>query len=249
MLLLITHKKRKKMMIMAYYFAVETKENNYNAINIKRSRTYSHQAYTYDNPFACTLKEIDEITSTFKNEEELRLALINCYSLNSQNFDKSFRIFYKEGIESRIVSKSIIYEDSREYIEEPTEIIKYIENKSQQNDYNFFRQLADTLSDESITKSLISKIASLIEKSTITGERDEDLDKLNILGTNIVTETTKLLIYQNYINEQGNITYKNKINYEKLHNLVVFISNYKLTLNKDKKSNLKRVKTKENTSN
>ena len=29
------------------------------------------------------IKEIDKITTTFKNEEELRLALINCYSLKS----------------------------------------------------------------------------------------------------------------------------------------------------------------------
>ena len=234
---------------MAYYFAVETKVNNYNAINIKRSRTYSHQAYTYDNPFACTLKEIDEITTTFKNEEELRLALINCFSLDLQKFDKSFTIFYKKGMESRLVSNSILYEDSREYIEEPTEVIKYIENKSLENDYNFFRQLADTLSNESITKSLVSKIASLIEKSIVTVTKDEELDRLNIFGTNIVTETAKLLIYQNYINEQGNISYKNKINYEKLHNIVAFISNYKLTLNKDRTSNLKKIKTKENTSN
>ena len=237
------------MIIMAYYFAVETKENNYDAVNIKRSRTYSHQAYMYDNPFACTLKEIDEITTTFKNEEELRLALINSYSLNSQNFDKSFRIFYKEGMESRIVSKSILYEDSREYIEEPIEVIKYIQNKSQENDYTFFRQLADTLSDESITKSLVSKIATLIENGVVSGNRDEELDKINIFGTNIVIETAKLLIYQNYINEQGNISYKNRINYEKLHNIIAFISDYDLSLNKDKTSNKKRVKIKENTSN
>lgn len=237
------------MIIMAYYFAVETEKNNYNAVNIKRSRIYSNQVYVYDNPFACTLKEIDEITSTFKNEEELRLALINCYSLNLQNFDKSFRIFYKEGMESRIVSKSIIYEDSRELLEEPTEVIKYIENKAKENDYNFFRQLANTLSDESITKSLVSKIATLIEKSIISGEPTEELNKINILGTNLVIETSKFLIYENYINEQGNLSYKNRINYEKLHNIVAFISNYQLSLNKDKTSNLKKVKTKENTSN
>ena len=36
------------MMIMAYYFAVETQNNNYNAINIKRSRAYLHNAYMYE---------------------------------------------------------------------------------------------------------------------------------------------------------------------------------------------------------
>ena len=234
-------------MIMAYYFAVETQKNNYNAINIKRSRTYSHNSYMYENPFACTLKEIDKITTTFKTEEELRLALINCYSLSSENFDKTFTIFYKEGMESRLITSPILYEDSRDFIENPNEIINYIENKSLENNFDFFRQLAITLPAETITKSLVSKIASLIEKSTITGNREEELDRLNIFGGNLVTETVKLLIYQNYINEQGNVTYTNKINYEKLHNLVGFISNYEKTFNKDKASNLKRIK--ENTSN
>lgn len=234
---------------MAYYFAVETQNNNYNAINIKRSRAYLHNAYMYESSFECTLNEIDKITTTFKDEEELRLALINCYSLSSDNFDKTFAIFYKEGMESRLLPNSILYEGSRELIENPNQIIKYIENKSLENDYDFFRQLATTLTDESITKSLVSKIASLIEKSVITGERLEELDRLNIFGGNLVTETVKLLIYQNHINEQGNVTHTNIINYEKLHNLVGFISNYENTLNKENTSNLKRIKTKENTSN
>ena len=228
---------------MAYYFAVETQKNNYNALNIKRTRTYSHKAYRYENPFECTLKEIDQITTTFKNEEELRLALINCFSLNSINFDKSFTIFYKEGMESRLLSSPILYEDSRDFIEEPNEVIGYIENKFYEKDNEFFRQLAATLPDESITKSLVSKIASLIENDT-TNNSKEDLVRLNF-----VTETAKLLIYQNYINEQGSITYINKINYEKFHNLLGFISSYKLTLNKENTSNLKRIKTIKNTSN
>ena len=118
------------MIIMAYYFAVETQKDNYNAVNIKRTRTYSNNAYAYENPFECTLREIDQITTTFKNEEELRLALINCFSLSSVNFDKTFAIFYKEGMESRLITSPIIYEDSRDFIENPNEVIKYIENKS-----------------------------------------------------------------------------------------------------------------------
>jgi len=228
---------------MAYYFAVETQKNNYNALNIKRTRTYSYEAYRYENPFECTLKEIDQITTTFKNEEELRLALINCFSLNSINFDKSFTIFYKEGMESRLIPSPILYEDSRDFIEEPNEVIRYIENKFFEKDNEFFRKLATALPDESITKSLVSKIASLIENDT-TNNSKEDLVKLNF-----VTETAKLLIYQNYINEQGSITYINKINYEKLHNLLGFISSYELTLNKENISAKKRIRTKENTSN
>ena len=57
---------------MAYYFAVETEENSFRAINVKRCRSYRNVLNYYDIPLACTLKEINSITTTFKNEAELR---------------------------------------------------------------------------------------------------------------------------------------------------------------------------------
>ena len=242
MLLLLTQK-RKKMIIMAYYFAVETKQNNYDAINIKRSREYSHNAYTYDNPFACTLKEIDKITTTFKNEEELRLALINCYSLNSKNFDKTFTIFYKEGKESRLIPNSILYENSRELLEEPSKIGEYIKKSYKENNLDFFKELLNQYDDSLITYQ-IKQIISTIEYN-ITAKNfyvkqvicEEDLDSC-----------IKFLMYNYTTDKDGLIRFSKTPNYKKLHNLVALISNYELTLNKDKTSNKKRVKIKENTS-
>ena len=234
---------------MAYYFAVETKKDNFNAISIKRCREYSHKAFMYDNSFACTLEEINKITTTFKNEEELKQALVKSYSLPVEHIEKPLVIFYKEGMDSRLVKGNILYENSSYLIEDVSETIRYIENKSKENDYQFFRQLSTILSNESITKSLVSKIASLIEKSILTGIREKELEEINGLGTNIVIETAKLLIYNNCVNEQGIIGHTKRVNYENLHNLVSFISNYETTLNRDKTSGLKRIKTKENTSN
>ena len=48
------------------------------------------------------------------------------------------------------------------------------------------------------------------------------------------------------INSNGMISYKNTINYEKLHTLVSFISEYKLSLQNDLNNQKRRVK--ENTS-
>lgn len=229
---------------MAYYFAVEIKEDNYDAISIKRSRNYSHKAYTYDNPFACTLKEIDKITTTFKNEEELRLALINCYSLNLQNFDKSFAIFYKDGVVSRIVLGSILYENSRELLEEPSKIREYIKEVYKENNIDFFKKMLNQYNDSLITYQ-IKKIISVIEYN-ITAKgfyikkvmSEEDLDYF-----------VKLLMHNYITDKDGFIRFSKTSNYEKIHNLVAFISDCELTLNKDKTSNLKKVKIKENTSN
>ena len=69
-----------------------------------------------------------------------------------------------------------------------------------------------------------------------------------LIGNELVEETTKLLIYENHMDDKGTISYTNKINYENLHNLVSFITDYEKSLNKDKTSKQKRVLAQENAS-
>lgn len=228
---------------MAYYFAVENPKNSYNAINIKRCRSYTHKTFTYDNAFACTLQEIDKITTTFKNEEELRLALINCYSLKVETFDKPLTIFYKEGTESRLIPESILFEESREFLEEPSKINEYIIKKYKENNLDFFKKLLNQYNDSLITYE-INQIISTIEYN---------INAKNFYIKKAINEKSfdyfiKHLIYNYTTDEDGLIKFSKIPNYERLHNLVVLISDYERTLNKDKTSNLKRVRTKKNTS-
>ena len=89
--------------IMAYYFAVETEENSFNAINVKRCRHYFNTTNNYTEPLACTLKEINDVTTTFANEEELKKMLLSVYSLKEEDYNKPLAIFYLNGIERRLV--------------------------------------------------------------------------------------------------------------------------------------------------
>lgn len=219
---------------MAYYFAVETEENSFNAINVKRCRSYFNTLNNYDEPLACTLKEIDKVTTTFANEEELRNMLLNVYSLTINDYNKPLAIFYLNGIERRLVNGGILYEDSREMLEEPKLVIEYIKDLCLNKDSAFFREIAEIYPNDSICKSLICKIASILE-GNIKGD---------IPIESLVVETSKILMNNTKINESGMIIYKNTINYEKLHTLVAFISQYKLSLmNKNK-----MIRVKENTS-
>lgn len=231
---------------MAYYFAVETEENNYVAINIKRCRLSFTTNYRYENPFECTLKEINNITTSFKNEEELKKSLANVYVLPEEYFDKPLALIYAEGIERRLVNGNVLYEESRNLLDSSLQVINFIKNKYDEKDCLFFRQLAETYPNDSIIKSRISVIASLIERQQVT--EDTKLKEICSIGDELVEETTKLLIYENDMNNKGTISYTNKINYENLHNLVSFITDYEKSLNKDKKTQHKKVLTQENAS-
>lgn len=225
---------------MAYYFAVETEENSFNAINIKRCRNYFNTTNNYDGPFACTLKEINKITTTFANEQELKKMLLRIFSINETEINKKLAIFYIEGKERRLLKGKVLYEDSRFLLEEPANVIEYIKRKAEENDYVFFKELAKTYSDDSKCNFEILKIASLLEGTIINDEE-------HIQISSLINEILKKLLNDTEIKTSGTIIYKNIINYEKLHVLVSFISDYELSL-KNNKTN-KKIKTIKNTSN
>lgn len=226
---------------MAYYFAVETKENNYTAISIKRCKRNLRTTFRYESPYKYTLEEIDEITSTYTDESELKQALTKVYELTPENIDKPLTIFYAKGMEKRLIKGKILYEDSRTLTEDTSEVIKYIEEKVNDSDFTFFRQLAETLRSDSISKSLVSQLATLIEQKLIT-EDTKTLEKINKTINDSVSTTAKILIYNNHIDEKGVIRPTNKIDYESLHNIVSFISDYEIAINKDKKTEYSKIK-------
>lgn len=233
---------------MAYYLAVETSKNNIVATNIKRCVNYFEANYLYEEPGACSLQEINRITVKYKDEQELKEALIKSYVFKEEWIDKPLTIFYAQDLEQRLVRGKVLYEDSRNMLDNPSLVIDYIETKSKENDYLFFRQLSLILPDDSIGKMLVCKIASLLEEGLISNKRNQELDETNSVGKNLVTETAKLLIHYNQIYDNGMIASGGKINYENLHNVISFISDYEKYLKNSKDSDLKRVKTNKNTS-
>lgn len=233
---------------MAYYFAVQEKNKNYIGANIKKSG-YFDIPYTYSEQCACTLEEIDKYTTRFPNEMFLKRCLISEEILSEKDIEQPLSIIYVEDndkeFQSWQVKGSILYIESKPFIDNPQSVIGYIQNKAKENDYIFFRNLAQTMPATSIGASLVTKIASLLAKSVTTGVREEELDAVNTLGENIVSSTAKILICQNrIIPDTGAITYTNELNYEAFHNLVSYISQYEAVLAKDNNFGYKYLKTK-----
>lgn len=236
---------------MAYYIAVQKEDGSYLGLNIKKSG-YFGNSYTYQERGACTLEEIDRYTTRYSNEAFFKSCLLSEKIFPIDDIEHPLVIYYykkdENGKEERKISDYILYKESKSFVENPALVIEYIFNKAKENDYLFFRQLADTLPANLTTASLVTKIASLLEKNA-TNERDElGLNNCSPLGDNMVTATAKLLIYKNHIiKENGTVTYTKEINHESFHSLLAFISNYEKMQSKDKNSGYtKTLKLEEN---
>lgn len=160
---------------MAYYFAVETEKNSYVAKNIRNSKYFGSQYYK-NVPYECTLGEIDDFTSEFESEDKLKEQLYKEEIIKESDLDKNIAIIFSQEITRRKVGGNILYKDSKVMLDNPSEVIKYIGKVAKEKDSTFFRELSEKLPDGTINKSLVCKVASLIELS-ITDESNKELEK------------------------------------------------------------------------
>ena len=223
---------------MAYYFAVETEEKSYVAKKIRNSRYFGSEYSSINGSYECTLEEIDRFTSEFKNEESLKRHLLSEEIISDADFNKEIAIIYSKGIKIRKVDGNILYSNAKNMLENPNEVVIYIKNKAKEKDSTFFRELSKKLPDGTINKSLVCKVASLIELS-LTNENEQDLDN------DMIEEIAKILIYRTLTKEDGSIVCTDTINTENLHNILSFVREYENTLVKTEN----KTRTLKNTSN
>jgi len=208
---------------MAYYFAVETEENSYVAKKIRNSRLFGSECNSINGSYECTLEEIDRFTTEFKNEETLKRHLLSEEIISYKDYNKEIAIIFSKGIKNRKVDGNILYSDAKNMLQNPNEVVIYIKNKANEKDSTFFRELSEKLPDGTINKSLVCKVAFLIELSLID-ENNKDLDD------NMIEEVAKILIYRTSTKDDGSIECSDAINTENLHNILSFIREYENTL-------------------
>ena len=223
---------------MAYYFAVETEENSYVAKKIRNSRLFGSEHNSINGSYECTLEEIDRFTAEFKSEESLKRHLLSEEIISDSDFNKEIAIIFAEGIKIRKVDGNILYSDAKNMLENPNEVVIHIKNKAKEKDSTFFRELSKKLPDGTINKSLVCKVASLIELS-LTDENNKYLDD------NMIEEVAKILIYRTSTKDDGSIVCTDTINTENLHNILSFVREYENTLVKTEN----KTRTLKNTSN
>lgn len=214
---------------MAYYFAVETTQSAFEALNIKKSETFK-RLYNTESTYECTLEEIDRITTEYLDERQLANDLNGEKILPNFRYNNPLSVIYVNGGEIRKVQGNLLFKDSKKLIENPNLTIEYIINKAKEEDSNFFRKLSLILPENNITTYMISVLATAIENKKIN-HNGHLIDKLKMLfnkrsNDDLIKNVAKSLVEFCYLDGEGKLIFSDTIDYEKFRYTVSFISEY-----------------------
>lgn len=204
---------------MAYYLAVERTPDSFEAINIKKT-TKGKKMFAPNESYECSLEEIDRFTTEYETLMSLK------YSLHSERkipwANSSLALVCVQGIELKI-TQDILLRNSKKYLENPNLVIEYLINKFCSYDSDFTNQLSNNFPETTETRNVLEELKLEITKCIINKSK---------LDINNITDIANSLIYN------AELT----IDYQKLHNIVAFISEYENSLNQEK--GYQRIKTK-----
>lgn len=211
---------------MAYYFMVETKKGEYQPLNISKSKYFPVVKPKYKKENAHTLQEIDQFTTLFNDEIELRKILLEEGILPLEYALKPLSTRFLNKNEYNKVMYDFLYQKDIEYIISPTKIIETIMKEYYRNNFLFIQKLANHFSKHYECSTTAPEIARLAETSIRQGRRHRSLDELDQNKNNMVTRLIKLLILKHTEKFDGKIEYKDEINYKNLHAIIAFLNRY-----------------------
>lgn len=223
---------------MAYYFMVEKKKGTYQPLNIASSK-YFPTIPRYKTPCALSLKEIDDFTMLFNNEEELRKILVTEGILPIDMSTKALSARNLNSGKYVKVEYDFLYQKDMEYIYDPSKLIKSIMKRYYNNELKFIKELALKFSRLRKCSVTAPEVANLCQTSIYQGTKHRGLEEIDKNGDNPVLRLLKLIILKSYEQSNGYIEYKNEVEYRNLHDLIAFINNY------DKKNNSHQLDVKE----
>lgn len=232
---------------MAYYFAVETTQSDFEALNIKKCETFK-KLYKTESTYECTLEEIDRFTTEYLDEKQLANDLNADKILPNFRYNNPLSIIYVNGVETRKVQGNLLFRDSKKIIENPKLAIEYIRNKATEGDSRFFRNLSLVLPENNITTYMISVLATAIENKKVK-QNEHMIDKLKMLlnkksNDSLIENIARSLVEFCYLDGEGKLIFSDTIDYEKFHYTVSFISEYEKEYGKSKQENPIKTKTK-----
>lgn len=194
---------------MAYYLTVTIREKNKNTFKIFdlrnargfiRSSTYSGNCYS--------LKEIDDFTSQFRNEDTLKISLNQDGIMNDKDILKVLAIRTKYKNEYKKVIYGLVYSDTKKYLN-----IDYLYSTilAEQDNFDFLKKLVSRYRN-SFANSLN---VGILQTIVTTGDQ--------------TNHTTGEVLDWFFVNEVYTWDKQNKeytINYRGLHDLAMFVINY-----------------------
>jgi len=221
---------------MAYYLTVETTKGNFIPLNIVNSKYFTRLSNLKKS--GATLKEIDTFTTMFNNELELRQKLIDEDILNVLDANKKLSIRQLKNGKYQKVMYDFMYQKDIEYIIEPKNIIRKINNKLYNKDFRFIEKYANNFINYYECLSTAPEVRQFAKESIRLGIISSHFYELDENNDDALVRMTKLLIYKHYQLENGKTIYKNEIEYRNLHSIIAFVNHYdkgyKEEINEDK---------------
>lgn len=224
---------------MAYYFMVEKKKGIYQPLNIASSK-YFLSVPRYKTPCALSLKEIDEFTMLFDDEEELRKTLVKEEILPVDLSTKTLSARNLNSGQYIKVEYDFLYQKDMEYMYDPLKLIKTIMKRYYNNELVFIKDLAFKFSRLRKCGTTAPEVANLCQTSLYHGTKHHGLEELDKNGDIPILRLLKLIIFKSYEHPNGYIEYKNEVEYRNLHDLIAFINHY----NKKNKVNEEEIEQK-----
>ena len=210
---------------MAYYFMVERKKGEYQALNIASSR-YFQVIPRYKQQCALTLKEIDDFTMMFNGEAELREKLVEEGIISESLSLKPLSARNLNSGKYVKVEYDFLYQKDIEYVYDPSKLIQSIMKRYYNNELVFIKALAQKFSKLRKCGVTAPEVANLCQSSICQGTRHRGLEEVDKNGNIPVLRLLKLIILKSYECPNGYIEYKNEVEYRNLHDLIAFINNY-----------------------
>lgn len=210
---------------MAYYFMVERKKGEYQPINISAS-IYFQTVQVYKKTCAYTLKEIDDFTMMFKDEQELKEHLISEQILPSILANKTLSSRYLIKGKYLKVEYDLLYQKDMEHIYDPARLINLVMRRYYDNEFVFIKKLANNFSKHKECSTTAPEVARLAEASIYQGTKHPSLEELDKNGNIMLVRMLKLIILKHYEKPDGTIEYKDEVNYRNLHDMIAFINHY-----------------------
>jgi hypothetical protein len=207
--------------IVAYYIAVETTIDEFEAINVKKTNTFKKVFPDDSKPYECSLDEIDKYTVEYNEQKNFSDDLYDSKLIPWSYYARNFAIICDNEQGARKVLGDILFSSSKKYIENPSLVTKYIMDKAQAKDVVFLKQLSSILEDTSMGTYLASRLANF-------------MDKKQEFSDAAIKKIAELLIQNYSLTDNGSLDFSVLVNYERFHNTVAFISEYENKLEKNK---------------
>ena len=183
-----------------------------------------------DKPHLSILRNLDELTSEFNDERELKQYLFNKGLIDETELRKSIWVKYKH---VKVKSIPVIYKDMKKYLE-----YDYLKEKlmSLSNNLDFLEKLARhySIGNEKYNNQGLNVLDIRLYLSMVRNNGNYDIDDLKKLLENALNSLFKKAIFREIESDTGEV----KEDYRGLRDLALFIYNFERDLNKKQVINI-----------